>query len=257
MNVLQALALGLIQGITEWLPISSSGHLAIAQELMKLSVPVAFDVLLHFSSLLVIIIFFRRELADMLRAIFRFNKKSPDFKLALMVIIASIPTAIIGFSLDKLFESAFSNLLIIAIAFIITGFWILISGIRHGENPIGIKSSLLIGIAQGLALVPGISRSGSTISTGLILGIKKEDAFKFSFLLAIPAILGANLFKIRELTLIPFSLSSIIIGLITAFIFGLASLFLLRRIIIGKKFHYFAYYCFIIGLITIIIYFLR
>lgn len=251
----QSIILGIVQGITEWLPISSSGHLVLFQKIMQLEVPVAFDVLLHLATLLAVLVFFRKDISKIIKAVLKWETKSCDFKLAIFIITAILATAIIVFPLKEIFENAFSSLLVVGIAFIITGLLLFFSEVNQKSSNINGKKAALIGLMQGVAFMPGISRSGSTISIALLLGIKREDAFKFSFLIAIPAILGASLLKIPELNASSISAPSIIAGFFSAFLLGFLSLIALKRIITNGRFHYFAYYCFAIGLITLIIHF--
>jgi len=246
----QSFFLGLIQGIAEWLPVSSSGHLVLAQKLMNIDVPVAFDVWLHFSTLLVILIFFRHDIGRIISAVLRWKTGTDDFKLAVFITLATIMTALVVFPLKNLFERAFSSLLAVSISFFITGMLLLFSEKNQKSRNFTNKTAASIGLMQGLAFLPGISRSGSTISTALLLGIKKDEAFKFSFLIAIPAILGSSILELPDLISsgIPFKILSA--GFITAFFIGFLSLLALKKIIEKRKFHYFAYYCFAIAIIT-------
>ena len=249
----QSFFLGLIQGVTEWLPVSSSGHLVLMQKLMNIDVPVAFDVWLHFSTLLVLLIFFRHDIARIITAVLRWKTRTEDFKLAVFIIISTIMTALVVFPFKNLFERVFSSLLMVSIFFFMTGILLLFSEKNKRSRNLTNKTAAFIGFMQGLAFLPGISRSGSTISTALILGIKKEDAFKFSFLIAIPVILGASLLELPELISSDISFMILSAGFITAFFIGFLSLLMLKKIIAGGKFHYFAYYCFAIAIITFLI----
>jgi undecaprenyl-diphosphatase len=256
MNVLEALILGFVQGVTEWLPISSSGHLVIAQKLIGLEVPVSFDVFLHFATLLVIFLFFWKDIVKMAKSAFMLKTRTYEFKLAMNILIATIFTAIVVFPLKKIFESTFSNLWILGAGFLINGVLLLFSQMRHGSKKVSARSSAAIGIAQGLAFLPSISRSGSTIATALLLKIDKEEAFKFSFLIAIPAILGASLLEIPQLATSGIALAPLLAGFLSSFIFGYLSLLLLKRIIAKNRFHYFAYYCIALAITIFIISFL-
>lgn len=256
LNLMQSMLLGIIQGITEWLPISSSGHLVLMQKLMNLQVPVAFDIMLHFASLIVIIIFFRKEITNILISLARWDTKSGYFRLAILIILGNILTALIVFPLKDTFEKAFSSLLAVGICFIFTGILLFFSERRIGNEPFSIKSSAIAGIAQGLAFLPGISRSGSTISAALLSGIKKEEAFRFSFLLAIPAIAGASILEINEIISSTIPLAVLSAGFIASFAVSFIALYSLKRIIMNRNLHYFSYYCFAIGLITLAMHFL-
>ena len=193
MNLIEVLILAIVQGITEWLPISSSGHLAIIQQYFGLNVPVLFDVILHVGTLLVVMVVFRKDIVKIFRIVARFDFKIEEGKLALYIILGSVPTALIGFLFEETIESFFSNLLVIGYAFIATGVILYLSKLPKNKNRLlNYLDALLIGTAQGIALIPGISRSGVTISTGLLRHVKKEKAFQYSFLLFIPAVIGAT-----------------------------------------------------------------
>ena len=261
MDIIQTLILAIIQGITEWLPISSSGHLAIAQKYFNIKSTLTFDIALHVGTILVVLVTFRRDIIAILKAVFRLDFKSEEGKLALFIIVGSLPTAIIGFLLlyFDIAETIFSNMLIVGAALLFTGSVLYVSKYAKNGKQLNYLDSLLIGIAQGIATVPGISRSGFTISTGLLRKLQKEKAFKYSFLLSIPAVLGAMVATIikehEELTAGNLEFGSMIIGAIASFVIGYIALKLLQKIFIKQKFHLFAYYCWIIGLLTIFLYF--
>lgn len=242
MNILEAIILGIIQGITEWLPVSSSGHLVIVQQIANIQADLLFDIILHFASLLVILITFRKQVIKII------TFKS---KLTMPLIIGTIPIALAGYFLHDFIQSLFSSLLTVAIALTITGILLYTTKYSLPIKKINNKKSLLIGIAQSCALVPGISRSGATISTSLLLGIKRKQAAAFSFLLAVPAIIGA---LILELTKTELTINlPIIIGFLTTFIVGYLTLKILLKIIQKNKFHLFSYYCIPIGIILLIL----
>lgn len=255
-TVIEILILAIIQGVTEWLPISSSGHLVIAQEYMGLSLPVFFDIVLHVGSLLVVLIVFRSDIFKILRAFWRLDFKSEEVKLAFYVILGSIPTAIIGFIFKDLFESFFNNLIAVGIAFIVTGSFLSVSE-RTGnhDKPFGYLDAVLIGAAQGIALIPGISRSGITITAGLLRKVGKKTAFRYSFLLFIPAVVGATIFTAPEtenLMTANIDYSSMLLGIVITVVVGYVSLKLLLRIVLREKFHLFAYYCWAIGFLVLL-----
>lgn len=248
------LILGIIQGITEWLPISSSGHLVIAQELLGLEMPVAFDVMLHLATLIVVVVFFRRDIQRILKAVVKLDFKSYEGRMALLIILGSVPTAFIGYFFHGFFISLFSNVLAVGVGLITTGFVLFMSKMKEGKRRLNFFDSLIIGIAQAVAIAPGISRSGMTISAGLLRNVKREDAFSFSFLLSIPAIIGATIGTIIIEPGILFETAYLVpmaIGMATAAIVGYFSLILLRKMIMKNRFHLFAYYCWILGLIII------
>jgi undecaprenyl-diphosphatase len=250
-EMIRALLLGAIQGITEWLPISSSGHLVIVQEWLGLELPVAFDVMLHVGTLCVIVAVFWRTLYKMALAIVKLDFKTEEGKLALFIGVGSIPTALIGLFFHDLLESLFYNIFAVGIALIATGLLLHVSEGRGGEKKLDWWDSLLIGLAQGVSIIPGISRSGWTIATGLSRRVEKETVFTYSFLLAIPAIIGATIAESSELTLGDTDLLALFLGVAVSFVVGYVSLKLLRRIIVQEKLHLFAYYCAILGLAVV------
>jgi len=253
-TITKAFILGAIQGITEWFPVSSSGHIVLAHKLLNLESTIAFSVWLHIATLFVILIFFRKSLANIVKAICKWQIKTYEFKLGMFVILSYTATVIIVIILKSWFEKVFFNAVYTGIALILTGTLLFFSEKNIGSRNITGKSAVLIGIAQSFAFMPGISRSGVTISTALLLGIKKQDAFYFSFLIAIPAILVSGIFKFKELTVSNISIASLSVGFIISFVIGFVVLKLLKKIVMREKFHYFAYYCWFMGILTLIIY---
>jgi len=164
-TILDALLLGIVQGITEWLPISSSGHLVILQQLLGIEQPIVFSVMLHVGTLLVVIAVFWRDIVKILRAVSKLDFKSNDGRFALLIILGSIPTAVIGYLFHDVFAAMFSSLLAVAVALLATGIVLFISERNIGKKNINAKDSILVGIVQAFAIIPGISRSGFTIST--------------------------------------------------------------------------------------------
>jgi len=227
---------------------------------MRLSLPVFFDVVLHVGSLLVVLIMFKSEIFKILRAVAHLDFKSEGGKLALYVILGSIPTAIIGFIFKAIFESFFNNLLAVGIAFLITGVFLFIS--KRGRNktrPLNPLDAVLVGAAQGIALIPGISRSGITITTGLLRKVSKQTAFTYSFLLFIPAVIGATVLTAAEaenLTAADIDYASMLLGLAVTVVVGYVSLKLLLKIVLRGRFHLFAYYCWVLGFIVVLTQFL-
>jgi undecaprenyl-diphosphatase len=256
MDVFQAIILGIIQGITEWLPISSSGHLAITQHFFGLELPIAFDVLLHLGSLIVVIIFFWKEIKNLI--IGTINLKKESLTLLSFIILATLPIAFFGYFFGDVIGDAFQSLLMIGIGLLFTSLMLFLSrynfsGIIKKTNKhqkLRWYNALIIGIFQAVALFPGISRSGSTISSGLLQGIKREDVARFSFIIFIPAMLGALILEYRNITLIENTLA-LIIGTIVSAIVGYFTLKLLMFIIKKNKFSWFSLYCLILGLIII------
>ncbi len=246
MTFIKAIILGVIQGLTEFLPISSSGHLAFAQYFLNVKeTPLIFDIMLHVGTLGAIILAFIKDIVDIILTIFGHepsSQRDSNFKtiksgrmFLLYIIIGSIPTMIIALIIKKFVEQAFANPLIVSIMLIITGVILWLSGInrskRIGHRKVSPLRAFIVGIAQGVATLPGISRSGTTISTALILGVSGEESARFSLLLSIPAIIGATLFEIKDLNNIDISISMIITGTLTAFIVGYVAIrFLLKTL---------------------------
>lgn len=253
-SIIETLILGIIQGLTEWLPVSSSGHLAIVTEFFGWQPPIIFYVLLHLGTLIVVATFFRRDILKVLKAFARLDFKSKDGRLGLFVVLSSIPTLVIGYVFQDLFESFFDDLVVVGVALFMTGFLLFVSERGESDKALNYLDSFLVGIAQGVAIIPGVSRSGATISTGLLRGLDREIAFKFSFLLSIPAVLGATVAQLGDLDLIVGTgdMISVIVGVITSMAIGFVSLKVLLRVIIKKKFHWFGFYCWTAGALVII-----
>lgn len=256
MSFAEAVVLGAVQGVTEFFPISSSGHLVIMQGLFGLKEPqLAFDIFLHIGTLASVLLFFRHDIA----ALFGKNRK-----MLAPLLAASVPTFIIGFFFKERIEACFGMPSIVGYMLIVTGLWLASAslyervsgraGARKKSWP-GFFESILIGTAQGVAIVPGISRSGATIATGMLSGIDKEAACRFSFLLSIPAVAGASVLKARDISagLTAADAAQFVTGGLAAFIFGVLSIKLLLKIVNGGKLYLFGIYCFLAGLVTIIL----
>lgn len=253
-TLVEVLFLALVQGLTEWLPISSSGHLVVLQQLLGLEMSLLMAILLHFGTAVVILVYFRREVFEVLRAVKRGEWKSENGRLAWLVVLGNVPTALIGFAFYEKFVELFSNLAAVGVAFIATGIVLLFSRSTRRSHTLGVKEALLMGVAQGVAIIPGASRSGFTITTGLLLGVDKEKSFKFSFLLAVPAILGATVMEIareREQLLLNLDLTAVFFGVFLAIVVGYVSLTFLWKTIARQKFHLFTYYCFAASLVLL------
>jgi len=248
LKIIQDSILAIVQGLTEFLPVSSSGHLAVLQNYFG-NVDVSLDVFLHLATLLAVLVYFFKDITAILADFFTFKTKSENFKLAIYIIIASIPAGIFGFWLNDKIDAIFSNLILVAFGFIISRMFLFTASFIKKDKPVNLKNTFMIGLAQALAILPGISRSGSTVSTGMLLGISKEKAIRFSFLLSIPAIIGASLLKINEST-IGFSL---IVPFILAFLSGLLAIHIFLKKISAKNLKYFAYYCWIVALAVIVL----
>jgi undecaprenyl-diphosphatase len=258
MDPIQAIILGFIQGVTEWLPISSTGHLRIAERFLGLTLPLLFDVTLHVGTLIIILLFFRKDIKIILAALVKRDFKSENGKLIPLIIIGTVPTALIGvaFTFGNIIENIFDSFLPIAGAFITCGVMLYLSktGREQADN-ISYLAALAIGTAQGIALIPGLSRSGLTIAIALLLGIRREKAFKFSFLLSVPAVIGAlglTLYEQHEtLTLAGVGLTEILVGIAVSLVVSYFALKLLWKALAGKKFYLFAFYCWFLGAVLL------
>ena len=249
MNLIDVIILAVLQGITEWFPVSSSGHLVVLQRLLHLEASWFFDLSLHMGTLCVVVVFFWRDVVNIIRALVRLDFKSEDGKLALLLIVGTVPGAITGLLITHFFEAYFLNLVLVGEALLITGLFLFISRRKTNRKELGYVDSSLIGLAQGFAIIPGISRSGITLSTGTLRKVKREVLFKFSFLLSIPGILGAI---VLEVTKSPVAVGNvetptIILGIIISMVVGYLSLRLLKKIFMMERLHLFAYYCWIVG----------
>ncbi len=255
MNLEQVIFLAIVQGLTEFFPISSSGHLVFFQSLFRAEKPqLFFDVMLHLGTLLAVIVFFRADLKMILQGIggvFQGKEKAGNgIKLLLWILLATIPTGLMGVFLHDWFESFFFKPKLVGVMLLLTGggLWLTRFTKKEGRGleQMGWLDSLLIGISQGIAILPGISRSGATISTGIFLGLDRELSGRFSFLLSIPAILGATLLESRHLETIS-SPWMAFVGMIIAFGVGIFSLTFLMKIIKFGSIKNFSYYCFVVG----------
>jgi len=271
MSLLFAAILGLVQGLAEFLPISSSGHLSVLQNLFGMEqVDTLFDVLLHFATLISICIVFRRDIADMIKEIIGFFKDishpkpdqgdpKPARRLVLMIVIATLPLIIVLPFKDYI-DKLNNNTYFIGIAFLITGAILLLSDKmqngRKTEKNMTVGDAVKIGVAQAIATLPGISRSGSTITAGMSTGLNRTFAVKFSFLLSLPAVLGATLIELIDAlkgdvdaTRIP----AYLLGMAIAGVTGFFAIKLVRMLSQKGKFGKFCYYCFGAGILTLVL----
>lgn len=240
MNILQAIALGLVQGITEFLPVSSSGHLVIGQKIFGLAKPpVLFDILVHIGTLLAVLVFFKNK----------FLKLSK--KIICLILIGTVPAALAGLFLNQYAQTLFNSLKLVGVSLLATAFLLFSTKLLKAKTKIfsqlNWQKAFIVGCFQALAILPGVSRSGSTIIGGLWTGLKKETAFDFSFLLAVPAILGALALQIPEISSNGDQLAMGFVGLITASISGFLSLKLFKQIVLKSKLYYFGFYCLVLG----------
>lgn len=264
MNFLQAIFLGLVQGLTEFIPVSSSGHLVLVQHFFDIDTgqDISFEIFLHLGTLFAVILYFRVLLWELIQSLFFWQ---PSIKnethrqnrfLILYLGIATFATGVIYLGFKSYFEAAYQSPLLVSLFLIITG--ILIFGSDFFKNNalpatnMGVLRALIIGLAQGLAILPGISRSGSTLSASVFCNIKRKDAAHFSFLLSIPAILAANVKELKTILSLDTSLlPQYLAGFAVAFVSGYLVIAFLIRLIQGGKLKYFAIYLWIVGLASL------
>ncbi|MEK6888510.1 MAG: undecaprenyl-diphosphate phosphatase [Nanoarchaeota archaeon] len=226
------IVLAIVQGIAEWIPISSSSHLVLVGKLLGYDISLQTSVALHFGTLMAVFVYFGKDIVNILRDLFRLKFKSEDGKLGVAIIIATIPAGIIGFFLRDIISEMGNNLRLIAIGLAITSIILFIGSISRNKNKdIGYGYALFIGCVQILSLFRGISRSGSTISTALLLGMNEKNAVKFSFLLSIPIIFGANILSIGNNTL-P---SELFIASFVSFLVGLCMIHFSFKYILSDR----------------------
>ncbi len=270
MELYQGIILGILQGLTEFLPVSSSGHLVLGQNFFGMTESqLIFDISVHMGTLLAVLVVYAADILAMCSSVAKFIvkfislkpfkeqfKNDEHLQMAGVIVIGSIPTAIIGLVLKKFEHLLFSSTLLVGCMLLLTGTILWISRKYHSneqdKKPIGIKRSLVIGTAQGLAVMPGISRSGTTIATGMFLGLDRQKAATFSFLLSIPAIVGAQILGVKDMLENSISLDTVTIwATIVSFITGLIALKILIKIVHAGKFHFFAPYCWLLGILAI------
>ncbi len=265
MNIIQAIILGIVQGFTEFIPVSSSGHLILFHQWLNINQSTQagflFDMALNIGTLSALIIYFRREIVSLFKAIF--DRRAQEFKLAWLLVLATIPAAIAGFLLKSTAETAFRSSALVATALIFIGIIMLIAEgyAKRIKNKIMLngvttQQSLAIGFSQALAVIPGVSRSGATITTGLFTGMDRVAATRFSFLLGIPIMFGA----IMDTLLTKSALGNIndqktifIVGIVTAFVSGLFAIGFLLKYLARHTLSVFAYYRILLGLFILII----
>jgi len=247
----QVIVLGMLQGVTEFLPVSSSGHLVIAQQWMGINSPslMLYDVFFHAGTLLAVLVYFRKDIWQLTRYIYQPDNR----RLATWIILGTVPTALIGFLAKDWIEGLFSSSRAAAIGLLITAALLILSTRLRFKSPPMWLTALLIGTIQGVAIVPGISRSGSTIALALILSLGYAFAFRFSFLLSIPAVGGAFLLELMHMETAPDSWLTVAIGVLMAALFGLAALWLLEKVMKRNRLHWFAIYCTVLALLVLVL----
>jgi undecaprenyl-diphosphatase len=271
MELYQGIILGIMQGLTEFLPVSSSGHLVLGQTFFEITQSqLTFDISVHMGTLLAVIVVYFSDILAMLSSLLTFFVRAISFKpiahlpgedknlkMAGLIIIASIPTAFLGLFLKRFEHILFASPVLVGFMLILTGtiLWLSKNFYFSGNKAarLSIKKAVLIGTGQGLAVLPGLSRSGTTIALGMFLGLDRHMAAKFSFLLSIPAILGAQILSIKDMIETGLIIDSVAIyATIVSFIVGLFALKILLTVVHSGKFHLFAPYCWLVGILVLL-----
>ncbi len=271
MDLLQSILLGILQGITEFLPVSSSGHLALARALIgrDLEPGITFEIVVHFGSFCSIAVYFHKKIWEILTDLFksfspegfrtrRFITDS-NTRLSYIILLSMIPAVIVGFTMKSAIETIFLNPFFVSCMLLITGS--LLYATKFVGNPqkeVDAKRGLMMGLAQAFAILPGISRSGSTISLGLFSGVSRDNVANFSFLMVLPVLAGAMLLELTEIAetgIESAAVISLFAGFLTSFISGYLALSYLIILLKRERIHYFAYYCWVVGVAGIFYFF--
>ena len=272
MSMWEAILLGLVQGIAEFLPISSSGHLSVVNNLFKISEEghMFFDVLLHLGTLASILIVYWQDLKEMFYEVISFanfgplagqpRERYPQARTFLMIVMATLPLFLI-LPINDMIENLYYNNVFIGVAIILTGCMLYVSDkMKPGkktERNMTILDAIIIGLCQCVATIPGLSRSGATITAGIATGLRRDFAVKFSFLMSIPAVLGANILSLADAFREGINWASVpayLVGMVVAMLSGIAAISLLKLISAKGKFGGFAYYCWVMGVLSIVLY---
>lgn len=268
MELLESFLLGILQGVTEFLPVSSSGHLVLAQELLgrNLDQGITFEIVVHFGSLFSILIYFRKRIIEILTNLYRYVirpaqwkqewSQNYDARISVFIVVSMIPAGVIGILFKDTISGAFDSPLLVSAMLLVTG-GILYSNkfVTVGDGKVTPTKAIIMGLAQALAMIPGISRAGTTITTGVWLGMRREDVADFSFLMLLPVIAGAMILETRDLLGDPdvtIHTASLGIAFISSLVSGYFSLRFLLRLFKSKGLHYFAWYCWAVGLAGLI-----
>ena len=255
MDIIEAIFLGIVQGLTEFFPVSSSGHLVLAKDILGIEQSILFDVMMHVATVVSIIIVFRKEIAALLK---------PPFKKLALLVIASVPAAVAGYFLNGLIEDHLIGGLFLPFMFLITAALLTVTEIvskkrKKACRPLGIKSALIMGFAQSIAIIPGISRSGATISAGVLSGAEREKTARFSFFMSIPIILGSAAYSLIKGGGIPddISILPLVAGMIAAAITGFFAINLMFKLIVKSNYKWFAIYLGVLFAASLIYYIVK
>ena len=259
MDILSAIILGIIQGLTEFLPISSSGHIEITKKLLGGSFigknSLLMTIVLHFGTALSTIVIFKKDIKKILLGLVEF-KNNEQFKFSMKIIISMFPAGLIGFLFSREIETLFSgNMKLVGSMLFVTGILLLLADRAKNSNKnVTKKSAFIIGVAQAIAILPGISRSGATISTSVILGVDKEKSARFSFLMVVPLIIGKILSDLINIESQNYEISVFVlfVGFITAFITGIFACKWMINLVKNSNLKYFSFYCFIMSSVVLL-----
>jgi len=249
----QTIFLSVIQGLTEFLPISSSGHLVFFQKIFGLKPPVLFDIFVHVGTLFSIIFFFKKELMEIVKGLFKKEKKSG--RIFWLVLVGTMPAVVVGLFLEKNINQIFDSLKLVGVSFLITGGLLLSTFWLKQKTNKDFKrmkwfDTLVVGLFQAVAILPGISRSGATLVGGLSRKIKRETNFQLSFFLAIPAILGALILQTPQLVNYQSELlNQSLLGMVLAGFVGFVSLKILKKVLLNSQLWFFSFYCFFLAIL--------
>ncbi|MEZ5359018.1 MAG: undecaprenyl-diphosphatase UppP [Candidatus Zixiibacteriota bacterium] len=259
MTVWDAIILGIVQGLTEFLPISSSGHLVISEHLLGVTMPgISFEVWLHFGTLIAVLVYFFKRIVLLLTALIPGGGEDATYRRTTVwaIVVGTVPAVVVGLLLKSTIEEAFSSPVFASSMLLVTGAFLLLSVLaKNKQLGVTIPKGLYIGLAQAFAILPGISRSGSTITMAMFLGMKPSEAAEFSFLLAIPAVGGAFLLDMLSAGGELFTGDAFmlyIVGTMVSFVFGLLSIHYLLKIVKKGSFYFFGFYCLAAGIVSLI-----
>lgn len=265
LGLLDALLLGILQGLTEWLPISSSGHLVILRHIRDIHEPVLLDLVLHVGTLAVVVFFYRTTLLHILRALGSLPRRhragtplaelarDEHVRLAFFLVIGTLPIVLAALLFEDWFLAQFESLASVGVALLVTGVLLFATrwapSVQDAMRPLTLGGALVVGVAQAAAILPGISRSGMTLVAALFLGLERENAVRYSFLLSIPAILGATLFQARDAALHRAldDVAAYAVGTVAAIVVGYVALRFIVLLVKRGGLHHFSYYCWIVG----------
>lgn len=257
MNIIEAILLGIIQGLTEFLPVSSSGHIELGKYIFDINLKddLLFSLILHLATVLSTIIIFRKDIIQILKDLLKFSWNN-SVKFVSYILVSMLPVLMVGLFFKDWVEAFFNgNIVLVGSMLLLTGLLLLLSEkIKPTTKPLGYSSAFIIGIAQAIAVLPGISRSGATIATGLLQGVNRNSIARFSFLMVIPPIVGASLLDISDIQAANYTntdFTNMALGFFAAFLTGLLACKLMIRLVKNSKLLYFAIYCFIVGTISI------